>query len=226
MRRIKHLAAAVGLLAAGPATAQTTPAPMPPSYTVAPVRFEMKGTDVVGRRRAGMICAPAGRIVWRDVVPDRGRAALLVAQVLAATGLKIDQPSEDDWLSEATPHTGLRIYASIAALDMTACAPAYGMLRPLAHDRSLRGSGTIDVQWRIYDMHTRNAVTRVETCQSFVFGRDLHTVSEGAEAGLAEATHAFADWLAASRPAGTSDTLSKGVRLQNCPAVARNSAAD
>lgn len=133
-----------GVAALCAAAVCTSAAPPPiPGYVVAPLRSDWEEARVVGKRGSGAICAPAGGIAWRDVVPDPARAADRISGALNQAGITVATTDE----AEDAPAAG-RIVARVEALTIEACTPHFGIVR-MVGGQLLKGQGELVLAWQV-----------------------------------------------------------------------------
>lgn len=166
--------------------------------TVGTFRTELVGDDKVGRRRAGLICAPAGALRWREVEAVGAKASAAAARAIRDAGVTIDAPDADDWLDHRAPSTGYRLVGDVVGLDATVCAPAYKIIRSLDHGRRLKGEGRMRIEWRIYRLADHQVVARTQTCAAFRFDRAGMDPSDVGQLGVIENARLLGGALARS----------------------------
>lgn len=190
----------VWLAAASAVLGQTTPPAERGNepFAVGALRTELVGEDKVGRRRAGLICASAGALRWREVEPAGVRAAAAAARAIRDAGVAIDAPDADDWIEPRAPSTGYRLVGAVVGLNATVCAPTYSIDRALDHGRRLKGEGRMRVEWRIYRLADHRVIARAETCAPFHFDRDGMAPSDAGQVGFIENARQVGTALAAS----------------------------
>lgn len=179
-------AAIVASFSSLPAYAQTAPA-----YIVAPVRSELAASADVGKRRAGVLCAPAGKLRWSDLAPDAEHAATLVARTFREAGMDAETPAYDRLGRDAGAST-TRILADVVALDLSLCVKQSGLARLVDSRRAARGRGVITVRWRTYDAGTRRLLSTREICPRFKVDGDALTPGLLLDQAFAEAAREFA----------------------------------
>ncbi len=192
---------AVGLTSSG--TAQTTP---PASlhgeaFAVGALRTELSAEDAVGHKKAGLICAPAGTLRWRDVEPAGPKARAAVARAVRGAGVAIEAQDADDWLDYRAPTTGYRLIGNVVGMQASACVPAYGLARKVDHGQRLKGEGRMRVEWRIYRLADRKEIARTETCAAFRFDQTKMQPSDIGQLGAIENARVLGHELATHAPA-------------------------
>ena len=172
-------------------------------FSVGALRTELTADDKVGHKRAGLICAPAGVLRWREVEPPGTRARAAVARAVRDAGVAIDAPDADDWLDYRAPGTGYRLIGDVVGMEANACVPAYGLARKVDHGQRLKGEGRMRVEWRIYRLADRKLVARTETCAAFRFDQPKLLPSDIGQLGAIANARVLGHELAAHAPALT-----------------------
>ncbi len=191
------------------ATATSTAAQTAPvslhgeAFAVGALRTELTADDKVGRKKAGLICAPAGALRWRDVEPSGSKVAAAVARAVRDAGVAMDAPDADDWLGYRAPMTGYRLIGDVLGVDASACVPAYGLARKVDHGQRLKGEGRMRVEWRIYRLADRKEIARTETCAAFRFDQQKMQPSDIGQLGVIENARVLGRDLASRAPAMT-----------------------
>jgi hypothetical protein len=110
-----------------------------PQPSIAPVRWTIPAERKIGKRNAGLLCAPAGALHWRDIgMPDGEESAASIAAALAK--------------SEGAQ--SYRLSAVITDLKLDICVPNFGgAARLIGLKKVVKGKGTITVAWRIDGGH-------------------------------------------------------------------------
>ena len=196
------------LTTATSAAAQTAPPATVRGETlsVGALRTVLSAEDKVGHKRAGLICAPAGTLRWRDVEPSGAKAAAAIARAVRDAGVAMDAPEADDWLGYRAPSTGYRLIGAVVGMDASACVPAYGLARKVDHGQRLKGDGRMRVEWRIYRLADRKEVARTQTCAAFRFDEPKLLPSDIGQLGAIENARVLGRELAAHAPALTLPT--------------------
>lgn len=110
----------VALLAPEPAAGQAALGPES-------VRFDIPSAARVGRRSAGLLCLPAGPIVWRDARPDAGELRTAFDRDL--------------------PGVGAALSARVTGVRIDGCVPRYGPIG-LGTRGVSKAAGAIAIEWR------------------------------------------------------------------------------
>lgn len=146
----------LGALAPGWAAAQ----PGGAALLVDPLRNELSGADRIGAKRTGVLCAPAGALLWSDVAPDRVAVAERVATALSGAGyiatLSTDAPSSS---GPAIP-AARRVTITVTGADIDACVPQHGWFRMMGGRKSLKARGSIALRWRVTGSGRAKALER------------------------------------------------------------------
>ncbi len=173
------------------------------TYIVAPLRSELSRAAVVGRRRAGLLCAPNGRLRWADLAPDPDRAAVLIADVLREAGVAADLP-RDDRIGGTAPPGERRVLGDVVALDASLCVKETSVPRLFRMKIApTKGRATLTVRWRVHEVGEREPVATYWSCPDFQI--------DGAESGaLDRGIAAAALDLAASLNGAKSETACPG----------------
>lgn len=179
------------------------------------VRDALRSDVKVGSKRAGLVCAPAGSLRWRDVAPRMASTRVAIARALKDSGVAIEGPT-DDWLDYRISAGGFRLIPAITALDMRACLPSYGIARKLGSNHRLKGEGVMQVEWRIYRMADRQIVARTVICAAFAFDAPGLSLEEASEQGLVANARLIGHELARLAPSlALPERL--GLRPDQCP---------
>jgi hypothetical protein len=181
------------LVLAGAVTALPAGADVPsaPIYAVVRMSTELSDDDVVGHRRAGLICAPAGAIRWADIgAKSSTDQRETVQDVLEDAGIAVTPFGE---VSPGRPaETARRIRGAVTAATFKLCARHWA----IGDANALSGDAAIDIDWRIegragielhHSAHLQHAID------------PAHAASLGAiyRALLKDAARDLATWLQA-----------------------------
>jgi hypothetical protein len=156
--RAGRSAVLAALLSAAPAMAQDRP-----RFTVTEVRYDVLADAVVGARRSGLLCTPAGKLRWTAVAPDRRRLTDRLSAALHDAGLDVRISSDDDFDREV--RTPLRITVTLERARVSACVPWMGLRVGKAAKQ--RASGEIETVWRVFDQKRRILVFKAAFCTAF-----------------------------------------------------------
>lgn len=165
-----------------------------PAYSLAPFRLKFAATDKIGRRRSGLICAPAGGLQWSEVDPGRERLVEAARGALRQEGVDVFVPNDLD-REDGVIRGRQRIYGTVLALRLDACSPQWGWTRVLGRGRTWKGSGALRVKWRVYDAVSRAQVAVLETCNTFESDGTAGALARLPEFAIEVATRSFAERL-------------------------------
>lgn len=181
----------VGLLAIL-AAAQPTSAQV---YKITPVSFDMSAGDMVGAKRSGSLCLPAGAIAWREAKPDAVDAREAVTQAARKAGLSVG--AADNPFEEGVTGFDRAIRVRVRGLHVNACVPPGGLGRLMNRSRAVKGDGVIAIEWRVYARGTDDPVMTRRTCTAFTYRGDPGALTDMTLQALRSATAKFAVSLAA-----------------------------
>lgn len=161
-------------------------------FAMAPVRFALHGDDRIGARRSGLLCTPAGSLLWREVGADgQGLAARAGARLQAAgTILAV---ANADRMDSGVPASRFRIVATVEHLAMNGCMPWRGFNVGKVRG-PVKGSGRIVVTWRVFDVASRELASKVASCQDFSIRR-APTLQAAVESAFGEAAQSVVPLL-------------------------------
>lgn len=165
--RARSIAFAV-LLVGSPAGAQERS-----RFTVAEVRYDIQADDVVGARKSGMLCTPAGKLHWTMVSPDRRALTDKLSAAMRAAGLDAKLTSDDDFDREV--RTPFRIAVTVERARMSVCVPWMGL--KLGRTARQRIAGEIETTWRVFDQKRRVLVVKAAFCTKFKEQSDAAAMS-------------------------------------------------
>lgn len=151
---------------------------------VVEIKSELPLSKSVGVRKAGMICLPSGTVTWRDVAPDAKSTAVAIEQVLNA---KV--PEAGDGATTSAPPTQSRFVLTgrIVGAKVDLCMPQWGAGKLLSHRRTLKGSGSLEVVWSVYDQAKKATFLDRSTERRFTFREDDVTASDILQRQVVEA---------------------------------------
>lgn len=112
------------------------------------LRSSIEPSEVVGARRTGRLCGPAGSTRWSDAAPEPTRLADKVVERLRADGHEAMTTEEADDLPEQAARRR-RLTLTVSAARIDACVPQHGLVRLVGGRRSLKVQGTVTVHWRL-----------------------------------------------------------------------------
>lgn len=161
-----------------------------PLLSVAPLRSEIAGDAKVGSRRSGALCVPAGKVQWRDVSPDARDTAAAVARVLARRA-EVFVPGPEV-LDEGAPPGRYRIVPTVTAAALKACLPEWGIAKWGDKDRRIKASGTVTVQWRVFDTQSRAQVDLREVEAQFTHNDRTESLERVVQAAVVANADALA----------------------------------
>jgi hypothetical protein len=119
------------------------PAADGPVYAITRVSSSLTDDDLVGSKRAGLVCLPNGAIRWRDVGTGGSMDQREVVQdALEDTGLAVTPLGFSSNGSAAHPVLHLR--ATVKAAAFRLCAKHY-----LGDARALSGDAALELEWRV-----------------------------------------------------------------------------
>ena len=156
-------------------------------FTIAEVDFAMPAEAVVGAKRSGMLCTPAGRLRWRDVNPDRKALLHRLATAARDAGLDVRVPSADDFSSAVS--TPYRVTVAVTRVEASACVPWQGIR--LGKQPRIRGGRHIETVWRVFDQKRRVLVAKLSLCRSGKYAGEARDLSEPVAGALADLSTAF-----------------------------------
>ena len=150
--------AVAALLLSDPAVAQQRP-----RFTLAEVRYDIAADTVVGARRSGLLCTPAGKLRWNAVSPDRRALTDRLSAALHDAGLDAKITNEDDFDREV--RTPFRVTMTIERAKGSACVPWMGL--KVGKTARQKIAGEIDTVWRVFDQKRRVLVLKAAFCTRF-----------------------------------------------------------
>lgn len=171
-----------------------------PRFTLAEVRYDIAADDVVGARRSGLLCTPAGKLRWNAVSPERRKLTDRLAAAAHDAGLDVKLTSEDDFDREV--RTPFRVAVTVERAKMSACVPWMGLR--VGRTAKLRAAGEIDTVWRVFDQKRRILVFKAAFCTRFKLESDSGDVVGGV---LAKIAPAVARRIVAAEPMGARQEL-------------------
>lgn len=160
-------------------TARPAPPPLPPAKLIATV--DAAPRDRAGKRRAGMLCLPNGKLRVRDFVPSDGDL-----QLVADRALKYFGPKAAPLIAD-----GVVFEIRLKSINANLCAHSWGVFG-LGDRKDLSGKATFTFAWTLtrpqrpreatsdvlLDLHGDDAATPVEIMEMAV-ERMLDTVVAG-----------------------------------------------
>lgn len=153
----RSTAAIAALITATPATPTGAP-----RFTVSEVEYKLTADTRIGAKRSGLLCLPAGRLLWKEAAPPaRALKGMIVAEARVA-GLDVVIPSDDDF-SDAV-RTPYRIKATVERVAMNACIPWRGIR--VGEQARLKVAGGIETVWRIFDQRRRALALKILMCRN------------------------------------------------------------
>ena len=156
-------------------------------FTISEVDFSMPSDAVVGPKRSGMLCTPAGRLRWRDVDPERKALIQRLAVAARDAGLDVRVPSADDFSSAiSTPY---RVTVAVTRVEASVCVPWQGLR--LGKQPRIRGERHLETVWRVFDQKRRVLVAKLSLCRSGRYAGETRDLSEPVSGALAELATAF-----------------------------------
>lgn len=141
---------------------------------VAEVRYDIRADDVVGARKSGLLCVPAGKLHWNMVSPDRRGLTDRLSAAMRAAGLDAKLTSEDDFDREV--RTPFRISVTVEAAHISACGPWLGLKIGKAARQKVMGE--IATTWRVFDQKRRVLVVKAAFCTRFKAESDTDALTE------------------------------------------------
>jgi hypothetical protein len=125
----------------------------PNDYSIASIESDLRPMDKIGRLRAGMLCLPKGKLLWRDMAKPTDAVAInILSRRLAALGLTIaDVP--DPLFSEVAPLTKYRVRVTYESLEVKLCIPGLGI-----SEKHPSGTGRMLVRWETFERSTKTKV--------------------------------------------------------------------
>lgn len=154
-------------------------------FSVAPLKVELDDAGIIGRRRAGLICAPAGAIRWRDVGLNGAEGAAAIAAGLHDAGVPVQDPETDTDLP-APRAGGYRLVARLTEVRLQVCSPQWGAMRLIERKHTLKGEGFLKVDWRIYDVAARKLLKETSVETTMALSGSTSTLAGAVRVGLAE----------------------------------------
>lgn len=136
---------ALGPVAARTAAAQTGAAVV----MVDPLRSDLSSDDRIGAKRTGVLCAPAGAVLWSEAAPDRAAMAERVVTTLNGVGVAAVMSGESPSSPVATLAPARRLTVTIAGADIDACVPQHGWFRMMGGRKTLKAQGSVKLRWRV-----------------------------------------------------------------------------
>ena len=201
--------ASMGTLAMIAATPQDIP-----DLALAPIRFAPHPDDRIGLRRSGLICAPAGKLTWRDVGADGEHLAAFTSKRLRTTGLSIAVADADRFDGDA-PRSRMRIVATLDRVAMTACVPWRGL--KLISSGAVRGGGRLVVTWRLFDVAQAQFVAKTVSCRDFTIA-GAPTVHAAVEQAFGESADVVVPAMMRRVAAGAGDEAPLAPNASACAA--------
>ncbi|WP_425230281.1 hypothetical protein [Sphingomonas sp.] len=182
----------MGALAAGQVAAGGV------TYRVEPLAIDTRVADVVGPRRSGSLCLPAGSIAWREARPEPREAREAFAAGLRAGGLTVADTGNP--FAEGGRGADRAIRAGLRGVRLSACVPPGGLGRLLNHSHAVKGDGLVAMSWRVYARDQDAPVVAGVTCVAFAYREARATLMTMTLAGIeAAGRHIAADVLADGR---------------------------
>ncbi|WP_174279767.1 hypothetical protein [Sphingomonas bacterium] len=167
-------------------------------YRVEPLAIDARVADVIGPKRSGSLCLPAGSIAWREARPDPADA-----REAFATGLRVGGIGAGDTgnpFSESGRGATRAIRASLRGVRLSACVPPGGLGRLLNRGQSVKGDGVMAVTWRVYARSQDAPILTGATCVTFAYRQERATLPSMTLAGFeAAGRQVAADVLAEGR---------------------------
>ncbi len=160
----------------------------PPKFTVAQITTVPTEGTVVGARRSGLLCSPAGRLHWRDIAPGEDRMKRHLAVALTAAGIDTKIPSDDDFDHEV--RTPYRITVSVLRVDADVCVP-WRALR-LGGQARIKATGRLVTVWRVFDQKARALILKGRICVSLSDRQQDRNGVSFVETGMMRAAADFA----------------------------------
>ena len=171
----------IALTAALGITVAPTLSVVPDDYSIAAVTFDIARDSVLGPLRAGLLCLPAGRTRWKDVVlPDNATAITILTRSLTDEQLTV-RVSGDPIFADPPPPTRYRIRVTVAAATLQLCKPG----SPIG-PQLYKGLGTLTVVWETFDRQARSNVVRNVFTVPLVIGKGSATRDTEAVLGALE----------------------------------------
>lgn len=183
-------------------------------YTVADVRDDLPADAVIGRKRSGLLCTPAGSMRWSSIAPDRKAMIETVSLRARDAGLHVKVPSADDFNQEI--RTRFRITATIEKAHLNVCVPWMGLR--IGKQPRVRASGEIASVWRVFDQTRHILVARVSFCTRFKREVDSPEVSDAVLAILRDMTPLVVRRIQMLEPLDTRSEQSTNVAPEKCKA--------
>lgn len=157
-------------LVVGSATAE----PTHPRFTVAEIRYDLRAEDVVGARKSGLLCTPAGKLRWTMVSPERQALTDRLSAAMRAAGLDAKLTSEDDFDREV--RTPFRIAVTVESAHLSACGPWMGL--KLGKTARQKIAGEIATTWRVFDQKRRVLMVKAAFCTRFKAESDRDALTD------------------------------------------------
>lgn len=148
----------LSLLSIAPAAAQERP-----RFTVTEVRYDVAADAVIGPRRSGLLCTPAGKLHWNAVAPERRALTDRLSAALHDAGLDAKITSEDDFDREV--RTPFRVAVTLERAKVSACVPWMGLR--VGKTARQKIAGEIETTWRVFDQKRRILVVKAAFCTRF-----------------------------------------------------------
>lgn len=156
-------------------------------FTISEVDFAMPTEAVVGAKRSGMLCTPAGRLRWRDVDPERKALLHRLAVAARDAGLDVRVPTADDFSSAVS--TPYRVTVTVTRVEASACVPWQGIR--LGKQPRVRGERHVETVWRVFDQKRRVLVAKLSLCRSGKYAGEARELSEPVSGALADLATTF-----------------------------------
>ncbi len=160
----------------------------PPSFTIAQIVAVPKSGTIIGARRSGLLCTPAGRVYWRDVAPAEDHLKRNLAVAMTSAGMTTKVPSADDFDREV--RTRYRITVTILRAEVNVCVPWRGLR--VGAQRRAKATGRLVTLWRVFDQKARLLVAKARVCVSLSNREDGAAGASPVDTGMARAAADFA----------------------------------
>lgn len=109
--------------------------------------------SAVGKKKAGLLCLPNGRLVWSDIAPLNP----------AAINGVMERAFQREVLKIGADLGNIGITAYVARVDLSACAKNWAF----GGEDSYKGRGTIVMEWKFEGSHSRTLPDLANTTSTF-----------------------------------------------------------
>lgn len=113
--------------------------------TLHTVTYGIPPQQKIGNLKKGMLCLPAGKVLWRDVaLPAPGEAERALSAALSSAGVPTTDGVDARRFGDE-PATGLRIAVHLTAIELKQCAQWGGF-----HAQKPSGEGRASFLWEVW----------------------------------------------------------------------------